>query len=46
MCQPCGLRSVDTDSECTCNSPYMYLKHREEGSAELDQLVLKDDLED
>ena len=24
----------------------MYLKHREEGSAELDQLVLKDDLED
>ena len=24
----------------------MYLKHREEGSAELDQLVLKDDLKD
>ena len=24
----------------------MYLKHREEGSAELDQLVLKDHLED
>ena len=24
----------------------MYLKHREEGPAELDQLVLKDDLED
>ena len=23
-----------------------YLKHREEGSAELDQLVLKDDLKD
>ena len=24
----------------------MYLKHREEGPAELDQLVLKDDLKD
>ena len=24
----------------------MYLKHREEGPAELNQLVLKDDLED
>ena len=45
MYQPCGLRGVDEESEFKLVIA-MYLKHREEGSAELDQLVLKDHLKD
>ena len=43
MYQPGGLKE---GIYISMNHSYFYLKHCEEGSAELDQLVFEDDLED